>query len=154
MFDWYFEEIEDPVLKFICLWITFNQWYKIKYEKEKLNLSDRGCLERIKNDYSIYHHVLRRRNLSSLYNTLVKVTELAKELKFKNVPRLMFDNYHIEQDQDNFNRLLELFYEIRNAIFHGEMSLKNEKLRELTAYINNIFKDFISRVILNPRITN
>lgn len=154
MFDWAYKVIDDPVLKFVSLWIVFNHWYRVKYEKEKLSLSDRQCLEKIKQDYTFYQHIFRGNPPPSKIKNLFNIVSLSKVLGFKSIPKLMIDNYHFVKDQENFKTLIELIYEVRNAIFHGEVSINNANLRELVEQINIFFGYELKKAILNPHLTN
>jgi len=156
MFDWWFKEIDNPVLKFICLWITFNQWYKTNYNELDDRLTDKGYLEKIKKDYSIYHFIFYNKGTlePKLYKTLSQIIRVAEKMKFKNNFLLLKDSHDPDHNSRlnhrNFGKLLDLIYETRNTVFHGDVRISNKDLEKLTRNLNNFFKIFLIRVIQMP----
>ena len=151
--EWLAQKPGNEILKFICLWIVLNHWYKFQYEKNKYGLSDRKCLERIKKNYQIFNRLLNNQNLPrDLEENLVLASKLAGKLKFKNVP-LTFFGSRIEQNQQNYESIMELLYEVRRRIFHGDISIENKNIQKLSSCLNSFMEYFIGSVILDLRYT-
>lgn len=154
MLSWASKKIQNPVLKFMCLWIVMNHWYKTFYEKSKNGLSDKECIGKIKEDYQIFHKLFNNQNLEPLLERdLINASKIAKTLKFNNIPTLLFDGFHIDQEKKNYETLIDLVYEVRNKLFHGDISVNNLRIRRLVKSLNDFIEHFIASIILNPHIT-
>lgn len=151
--EWLAQEPSNEILKFMCLWIVLNHWYKFQYEKTKYGLSDRECLERIKNDYQVFNRLLNNQNLPrDLEDNLVSASILARKLKFENTPQI-FHGSRIEQCQQNYEVIVELLYELRSRIFHGDISIENKNIQKISSCLSSFMKYIVGNIILDPRYT-
>lgn len=155
IFSWLNLKSENSILKFVFLWIVLNQWYKTQFEKTKNDLSERDCVEKIKDDYQIFHRLLNNQNLPrDLEKNLVTAIKLTTQLNVVDIcdiPEVLFDGFHIKQDKENFKRWIELLYSLRNQVFHGDVSVEDMKIQKLASCLNTFLEYFTGNVILDQR---
>jgi hypothetical protein len=78
----------------------------------------------------------------------VEISNTSKQLRFKNVPTssvVKLKNF------TNFKSFVELLYELRNKIFHGEINFNDKNIELLCKQVNTVFRLFVGGGILPDR---
>jgi hypothetical protein len=153
---WFYTSGQDNFSSFATLWIAFNAYYKDFYQRQgnvRSHANDRARIENIKSSDEHWQ----------LFKSLISEPEFAAQIKglkdeIKHQPlRKMEDNREFQLPDDDesvvalsmgfYSELMEIVYQIRNNLFHGEKEIVSERDRKLVTLAYGILHRFMAEII-------
>lgn len=154
--EWYSQSLHEQFNPFIKLWISFNGWYKAKYniknDREGINLCKRDPDLQIfyQRSFSDRHFCdsLNELGLELDKNPLVNLTR-PKDKKLR-LSRLEDENgeiSYLDNSSEAFGTYLEVIYRVRCNLFHCEKSPANDRDKLIVECSFKTLSEIMSQII-------
>jgi hypothetical protein len=149
----------SPFDKFICLWISFNCFFVSEFYRD-ISKTKKDPTEKKYLDYfvkaqkysDIYNKLLKnpmfKGKVSNLKQLLNTITHFKGRIADMRPGHLKFDDAKPLDNEDNFEQVIKVIYQIRCNLFHGNKSpehdgdvrLVDAAYEILHALLNEIYK--------------
>lgn len=132
----------DPIFKFLCLWICFNAWSDYRSEQER----DAEMLDWLVNQTADtsdlireYEHARQTESFNNLLGSLATLSPIYDS-------RGRRDPIEIQNENDRRN-IIRGIYRVRCNLFHGGKEANNQRDQKLISVCTEILNKWIGNLV-------